>query len=60
MKHYIWQIKERWSRRLGKRRRKKMEEGEDTEEEEEEEKRRRNTWPGDTASSKRSHKCGRR
>jgi hypothetical protein len=33
-----------------------MEEGEDTEEEEEEEKQSRSTWPGETASSKGSHK----
>jgi hypothetical protein len=33
-----------------------MEEGEDTEEEEEEEKWSRSTWPGETASSKGSHK----
>ena len=34
-----------------------MEEREDTEEEEEEEeKQRRSTWPGETASSKGSHK----
>jgi hypothetical protein len=34
-----------------------MEEGED-EEEEEEEKLSRSTWPGETASSKGSHRCG--
>jgi hypothetical protein len=33
-----------------------MEEGEDAEEEEEEEKQSRSTWPGETASSKVSHK----
>ena len=33
----------------------KMEEGEDSEEEEEE-KQSRSTWPGETASSKRSHR----
>ena len=33
-----------------------MEEGEDTVEEEEEEKQSRSTWPGETTSSKRSHK----
>ena len=37
----------------------KMEEGEDAEEEEEEEKQSRSTWPGETASSKGSHRCGR-
>ena len=36
----------------------KMEEGKDTEEEEEE-KWSRSTWPGETASSKGSHRCGR-
>jgi hypothetical protein len=36
-----------------------MEEGEDAKkEEEEEEKRSRSTWPGETASSKGSHKMG--
>ena len=41
----------------GKREKKeKMEEGEDAEEEEEEEKQSRSTWPGETASSKGSHK----
>ena len=37
----------------------KMEEGEDAEEEEEEEKQSRSTWPGETTSSKGSHRCGR-
>jgi hypothetical protein len=36
----------------------KMEEGEDAEEEEEE-KQNRSTWPGEIASSKGSHRCGR-
>jgi hypothetical protein len=37
-----------------------MEVGEDTEEEEEEEEKcSRSTWPGETASSKVSHRCGR-
>ena len=36
----------------------KMEEGEDAEEEEEE-KQSRSTWPGETTSSKGSHRCGR-
>ena len=36
----------------------KMEEGEDAEEEEEEEKLSRSTWPGETASSKGSPRCG--
>jgi hypothetical protein len=34
----------------------KMEEGKDAEEEEEGEKKSRKTWPGETASSKGSHK----
>ena len=34
----------------------KMEEGEDSKEEEEVEKQSRSTWPGETASSKGSHK----
>jgi hypothetical protein len=33
-----------------------MKEGEDAEEEEDEEKRSRSTWPGETTSSKGSHK----
>jgi hypothetical protein len=37
----------------------KMEEGEDVEEEEEEEKQSRSTCPGETASSKGCHRCGR-
>ena len=36
--------------------REKMQEGEDAEEEEEEEKWSRSTWPGETTSSKESHK----
>jgi hypothetical protein len=36
-----------------------LKEGEDTEEEEEEEKQSRSTWPGETANSKVSHRCGR-
>jgi hypothetical protein len=43
----------------GGREKEKMEEGEDAEEEEEEEKQSRSTWPGDTASSKGTHRCGR-
>jgi hypothetical protein len=35
----------------------KMEEGEDTDEEKEGEKRSRSTRPGETASSKGSHRC---
>jgi hypothetical protein len=41
------------------REKKKMGEGENAEEEEEEEKQSRNTWPGETTSSKESHRCGR-
>ena len=41
------------------RREKKEKLGEDSEEEEEEEKQSRSTWPGETASSKGSHRCGR-
>jgi hypothetical protein len=40
----------------GREKKEKMEEREDTEEEEEEEKQSRSTWPGETASSKGSHK----
>ena len=43
----------------GREKKVKMEEGEDTEEEEEEEKQSRSTWPGETISSKGSHRCGR-
>jgi hypothetical protein len=53
----VGKIKGRWIRRLGERRRKW--EREVTEEEEEEEKQSRSTWPGETASSKRSHRCER-
>jgi hypothetical protein len=38
------------------RKKEKMEEGEDEEKEEDEEKQSRSTWPGETASSKGSHK----
>ena len=49
------QIKGSWSRRREKK--EKMVEGGDAEEEEEEEeKQSRSTWPGETASSKGSHK----
>ena len=42
--------------KVGREKKKKVEEGEDVEEEEEEEKESRSTWPGETASSKGSHK----
>ena len=48
----IGQIKGKVEQKVGE----KMEEGEDAEEEEEEEKWSRSTWPGETASSKGSHK----
>ena len=51
----IGQIKGRWSGGGGEKK-EKMEEGEDAGEEEEEEKWSRSTWPGETASSKGSHK----
>jgi hypothetical protein len=53
----IGQIKGRWSPKVG-REKENMEEGEDAEEEEEKEQS-RSTWPGETASSKGSHRCGR-
>ena len=40
----------------GREKKEKMEEGEDAEKEEEEEKWSRSLWPGETASSKGSHK----
>jgi hypothetical protein len=51
----IGQIKGKWSRRLGERKRRKWKRW-DAEEEEEEEKQSRSTWPGETTSSKGSHK----
>ena len=52
----IGQIKGKVEQKVG-RKKEKMEEGEDAEEEEEEEeKQSRSTWPGETASSKGSHK----
>mgnify|MGYP006968307960 CR=1 FL=1 len=50
----IGQIKGKVEQKVRKRK-EKMEEGEDAEEEEEE-KQSRSTWPGETASSKGSHK----
>jgi hypothetical protein len=44
-------VEQKWERE-----KEKMKEGEDTEEEEEEEKWSRSTWPGETTSSKGSHK----
>ena len=55
----IGQIKEKVEWTVRRRKEEKMEEEEDTEEEEEEEKQSRSTWPGETASSKGSHRCGR-
>jgi hypothetical protein len=56
----IEQIKGKVELKVG-REKEKMKEGEDTEEEEEEEeeKQSRSTWPGETESSKGSHRCGR-
>ena len=51
----IGQIKGKVEWKEGERK-EKMEEGEDAEEGEEEEKQSRSTWPGETASSKGSHK----
>ena len=53
------EIKGRWSQKVEREKKEKMEEREDAEEEEEEEKQSRSTWPGETASSKGSHRCGR-
>ena len=55
----IGQIKGKVEQKVGRGKKEKMEEGEDAEEEEEEEKQSRSTWPGETASSKGSHRCGR-
>ena len=55
----IGQIKGKVEQKVGREKKEKMEEGEDAEEEEEEEKQSRSTWPGETASSKGSHRCGR-
>ena len=53
----IGQIKEKVEQKVW--REKKMEEGDVAEEEEDEEKLNRSTWPGETASSMGSHRCGR-
>jgi hypothetical protein len=57
----IGQIKGKVEQKLEREKKEKMEDGEDTEKEEEEEEERqsRSTWPGETASSKGSHRCGR-
>ena len=55
----IGQIKGKVEQKQGRKRKEKMEEREDTEEEEEKEKLSRSTWPGETTSSKGSHRCGR-
>ena len=55
----IGQIKGKVEWKEEREKKEKMEEGEDTEEEEEEEKWSRSTWPGETTSSKGSHRCGR-
>jgi hypothetical protein len=53
----IGQIKGKVELKMERGKKEKMEEGEDTEEEEE--KRSRSAWPGETTSSKGSHRCGR-
>ena len=56
----IGQIKGKVEQKVRREKKEKMEEGEDAEEEEEEEeKQSRSTWPGKTAISKGSHRCGR-
>ena len=52
----IGQIKGKVEQKVEREKKEKMEEGEDAEEEEEEEKWSRSTWPGETTSSKGSHK----
>jgi hypothetical protein len=51
-------IKGKVEQKVGKGKKEKMEEGEDAEEEEDKVKQSRSTWPGETASSKGSHKMG--
>jgi hypothetical protein len=54
------EIKGKVERKVRREEKEKMEEGEVAEkEEEEEEKQSRSTWPGETASSKGSQRCGR-
>ena len=55
----IGQIKGKVEQKVGGEKEEKMGEREDTEEEKEEEKQSRSTWPGETAGSKGSHRCGR-
>jgi hypothetical protein len=55
----IGQLKGKVERKVRREKKKKMEEGGNTEEEEDEEKQSRSTWPGETASSKGSHRYGR-
>jgi hypothetical protein len=55
----IGQIKGKVEWKMRRRKKEKMEEGEDAGKEEEEKKWSRSTWPGETASSTGSHKCGR-
>ena len=52
----IGQIKGKVERQVRREEKEKMEEGEDAEEEEEEERWSKSTWPGETTSSKGSHK----
>jgi hypothetical protein len=52
----IGQIKGKVEQKVRREKKEKMEEGEDTEEEEEE---KQSIWPGETASSKGFHRCGR-
>jgi hypothetical protein len=54
----IGQIKEKVEWTVRRRKEEKMEEEEDAEEEEKEKKWSRSTWPGETASSKGSHRWG--
>ena len=55
----VGQIKGKVERKVGREEKEKMEEGEDAEEKEKEEKQSRSTWPGETTSSKGSHRWGR-
>ena len=52
----IGQIKGKVEQKVEREKEEKMEEGEDAEVEENKEKQSRSTWPGETASSKGSHK----
>jgi hypothetical protein len=55
----IGQIKGKVEQRVDRGKKAKMEEEKDAEEEAEEEKWSTCIWPGETASSKGSHRCGR-